>query len=138
MAAKRWFLFGSLLWLLTGIAHGVGQFVAGQDAAYRRVTAVMKGYAIVPERFTFFDFMQEMGVWICVLCVFVAVLAFVTAQVSGEDPPALRAFASVHAAGGAVLSAISFAFGFPPPAIFFLLIALSFALSWWNAPKPEA
>jgi hypothetical protein len=138
MAARRWYLFGSLLWLLTGIAHGVGQFVAGTDAPYRSVTAVMKGYAIVPGRFTLFDFMQEMGVWVSVLCAFVAVVGFVTARVSGEDPPVLRALALVNVFGGAALSAISFAYGFPPPAIFFLLIALSFALSWWSAPRAEA
>ena len=63
MAHRRWFLTGSILWLLTGIAHWVGQFATGnEDVAYRSVVAMMRGYSIVPGgSFSLFDFMQNLG-----------------------------------------------------------------------------
>lgn len=135
MNPRRWYLAGSALWLLTGLAHGIGQFAGNdRDLGWKLVVAAMRGYAIVPGRFTLYDFLQNLGLWACAMLALLAVLGFVTLRVT-ESPRALRALAAVNALGAATLTAISAWFGFPPPIVCFALVTLCFALAWFTAPR---
>ncbi len=97
--AKILFVVASVLVILGGIAHFVGQF-GGKEQGRIQVIEEMKNYKIPPQtgKFSLWDVMQAFGVGLGASIIWYGILNLVLAAYLAEKPAVLRTAALVNAA----------------------------------------
>lgn len=115
--AKILFVVASVLVILGGVAHFVGQF-GGKEEGRIAVIEEMKNYKIPPEtgRFSLWDVMQAFGVGLGASIIWYGVLNLVLAGYLAETPAMLRNAALVNAAAMLTFALVVVCYRIFPPA----------------------
>ena len=136
MRARAFYIAGTVFWLLTGIAHLIGQFGTGPgDFTMRTVTAMM--HATTVDRASGLDLYEVLecwGLYYGLLNLLMALMNVAVLRSIGREAAGLRTMAGANALAGLVLLVASAFYRFPPPIICNALITISFALARWNSP----
>ena len=117
-AAKILFVMASILVILGGVAHFVGQF-GGKEEGRVAVIEQMKNYKIPPEngQFSLWDVMQAFDVGLGSSIIWYGILNLVLAGYLAERPAMLRNAALVNAAAMLTFALVVVLYRIFPPAV---------------------
>ncbi len=125
---SRLFVAGATLFVLTGIAHAVGQFAPSElGLGERALVAMMRATPAGSSSMTYWNILMDWGAMygLMSLCFGLALFAVKRA---GAEARVLRAFALVAAIAAAGQAAISLAYRTPPPVFLMAPAAVLFAI----------
>jgi hypothetical protein len=132
---QRLHLAGAILFLFTGVAHALGQFLPGPlDPGSAAVIEVLRGFQPPDRTYSFWGLFESLGALYGATTFLFGVLLLTTARASGHDPRVLRATAMVGAVAAIAQSVIGIAFSTWPPVFFMLPAAGLFAFVATNSP----
>jgi hypothetical protein len=136
MRARTLYIAGTVFWLLTGIAHLIGQFATGPgDLTMRTVTSLMHGTTVdKASGLNLYEVLECWGLYYGLMNLLMAVLNVAVLRSIGRDAGSLRTMAAANAFAGFVLLVASAVYRFPPPIVCNALITISFALARWTSP----
>ena len=139
MPARRFYIAGTVSWLLTGIAHLLGQFATGRgDLTMRTVTALMRGTTVdKASGLDLYEVLECWGLYYGLMNLLMALLNVAVLRSIGRQAGGLRTMAGANALAGLVLLAASAFYRFPPPIICNALITTCFTLAWWSGRVPD-
>jgi len=119
---------GATLFLLTGIAHMIGQFGPSDPGiAERTLEAMMRATGAGGSSMSYWNILMGWGAMYG-LTTFCFGLALFGVKLAGADANSLRAFAQVAALAAAGQAIISLIYRTPPPVFFMLPAAVLFAI----------
>lgn len=135
--ATRTHTTAGILFLLTGIAHTIGQFApSAPDPGSAAVVTAMKGFLIPRAGFTYWDVMQCWGALYGAMTFLFGVLLLAVGHWTDHDLRGHRATAGVGFVAAAAQAAIALLCRTPPPAYFMIPAAVLFAWSFLAADRP--
>jgi hypothetical protein len=132
--ATRTHTAAGILFLLTGIAHTVGQFGSSPaDAGSLAVESAMKGHVIPGTSFTYWNIMTCWGALYGGMTFLFGALMLAVGHWTDHAPRGHRATAITGCIAAILQSAVALACQAPPPAFFMIPAALLLAVSAWAA-----
>lgn len=130
MMLRRLHLAGAILFLLTGIAHTIGQYAPGPpDRVVDGVTGMMRHARVAGSGFTLYDIMMCWGALYGAMSFVFGLHMLFVARAAGAALPVLRASARIGALAAVFQAVISLSYHTPPPAFFMLPAALLLGLA---------
>ena len=140
MPPKWLYRLAAILLVLFTLGHTTGFRQVDPGWGIDAMVAQMKGlsFDVLGARRTYWDFFVGFGLFVSVLQLFAAVVAW---QLAGLDPPALKRLLLIRwgfALAFAVVAGLSWLYFFPVPLGFSLAITLCLALAAYSAGRPSA
>lgn len=127
---RRLHLVGAILFILTGIAHLIGQYgPSDPDFVVDGVLAMMDRTHIAGSGFSLRDVMMCWGALYGVMSLLFGVNALATVRAAGGDIDVVRASARTAALAAVLQGIISLAYHTPPPAMLMLPAAMLMGLA---------
>ena len=127
---RRLHLAGAILFVLTGIAHLIGQYAPSDpDFIVDGVMAMMDRTHIAGSGFSLLDVMNCWGGLYGVMSLLFGVHALVTVHAARGDLAVVRASARTAALAAVLQAIVSLAYHTPPPAFFMLPAAMLMGLA---------
>lgn len=124
----RLFATGATLFVLTGIAHTIGQFAPSEPGfAERAVISMMRATHAGDSGMSYWNILMDWGAMYGLMSFALGVALF-AARRAGAAAPVLRALAAVAAFAAAGQAAISLLYRTPPPAFFMIPAAVVLAV----------
>lgn len=125
---SRLYVAGASLFLLTGIAHTIGQFGPSDPGlAERTLETMMRATGAAGSSMSYWNILMVWGA-LYGLMTFCFGLALFAVKLAGSDAKSLRALAQVAALAAAGQAIVALAFHTPPPVFFMLPAAVVFAV----------
>lgn len=135
---SRLYAIGATLFLLTGIAHTIGQFAPSElGIAERTLVAMMRATGAGGSSMSYWNILMDWGAMYG-LMTFCFGLALFAVRLAGADARSLRAFAQVAALAAAGQAIVSLIYRTPPPVFFMVPAAVMFAIVGATKPGPSA
>jgi hypothetical protein len=129
-ASSRLHTTGGVLFVLTGIAHSIGQFTASApDPASAAIEQSMRRLVIPGTTFTYWNIFQCWGLLYGGMTVLFGILLLVSARAAKGDPAVRHASALVGVAAALLQTVVSIVFKATPPAFFMIPAAIILALA---------
>lgn len=127
---RRLHLAGAILFVLTGIAHLIGQYApSAPDVVVDGVMAMMARTHLAGSGFSLRDIMMCWGALYGVMSLLFGVNALTTVHAARGDIAVVRASARTAALAGVLQGIVSLAYHTPPPAVFMLPAAMIMGLA---------
>lgn len=124
----RLYTAGTLLFLLTGLAHTIGQFAPSRPGfAERAVQSMMRGASAGDSGMTYWNIMMDWGAMYGLMSLLFGVSLLVVRR-AGADARVLRALSRVAMIAAAGQAIISLFYRTPPPVFFMAPAAAVFAM----------
>ncbi|MEQ1832251.1 MAG: hypothetical protein ABL977_04285 [Candidatus Eisenbacteria bacterium] len=128
--ATRTHTTGGILFLLTGVAHTIGQFAPlPMDPGSIAVESAMKGFVIPGQGFTYWNVMQCWGALYGGMTFLFGALLLAVGHWTDHDPRGHRVTALTGGIAAVLQAAVALACHTPPPAFFMIPAAILFAIS---------
>ena len=124
----RLYLTGATLFILTGLAHTIGQFAPSRPGfAERAVQSMMRGATAGGSGMTYWNIMMDWGAMYGLMSLLFGI-SLVVVRRSGADGRVMRALARVAMFAAAGQAVISLFYRTPPPVFFMAPAAALFAI----------
>jgi hypothetical protein len=127
--ATRTHTTGGILFLLTGIAHSIGQFSADHSPLAATAEQTLRSYIIPDAGFSYWDILQSWGALYGAMTFLFGALLLAIGHWTAHEPRAHRVTATAGAITAAVQATLSLAFHTPPPAFFMIPCVVLFTIS---------
>ena len=129
-SARIMFIIASIMTILGGTAHFVGQFASGNEGAESLISA-MRSFKIGngPRAFSFWDVMQSWGIGMGTDLIWIGLLSLVLAGYLSERPGMLRLAAIINGLGTLAFVAMAFLYGIIGPGLIMCLPMAAFFLA---------
>jgi len=135
---SRFYSAGSMLFVLTGIAHTIGQFAPSKPGlGERALISMMRNTGAGGSSMTYWNILMDWGAMYGLMS-FCFGLALFAVKRAGAEARVLRAIARVAVLAAAGQATISLLYRTPPPAIFMVPAAMCFAVVAIQAQEPDA
>ncbi len=127
---RRLHLAGSILFVLTGVAHTIGEYSPSRpDFRADSVLALMRHTKLGGADFTLFDVMMGWGALYGAMSLLFGVQALATVGAARGDLAVIRASARVGMVAAILQSAVSLGYHTPPPLFFMIPAAILMAVA---------
>lgn len=129
--ATRTHTTAGILFLLTGIAHIIGQFAPDPSPLARTAEASMRGWVIPGAGFSYWDVMMCWGALYGATTFLFGALMLAVGHWTAHDPRGHRVTAITGCIAAVAQSVLAIAFHATPPAFFMIPAAILLAVSAW-------
>ena len=127
--ATRTHTAGGILFLLTGIAHTIGQFAPDHSPLAVTAERTLRSYVISGAGFSYWDILQSWGALYGAMTFLFGALLLAVGHWTAHEPRAHRVTATTGAITAAVQASLALAFHTPPPAFFMIPCVVLFTIS---------
>ena len=127
--ATRTHTTGGILFLLTGVAHSIGQFTLDPSPLAKSAEATLRGYVIPGAGFNYWDAVQCWGALYGGMTFLFGALLLAIGHWTAHEPRAHRVTATMGTIAALVQGVVALAFHAPPPAFFMFPAAVVLAIS---------
>lgn len=134
--ARRLHLAGSIAFILTGVAHTIGQYAPGHPGFKAdAVMALMRNTKLSGAGFTLFEMMMGWGALYGAMSLVFGLQALATVTAARGELAVVRASARVGMAAAILQSVVSLIYHTPPPLFFMIPAALLFGIAGFARPE---